>query len=109
LHLSIPWNRSLVPQTSQDLPLSIKELGLADVNVSVFATPAGAVGLVERSVNARRRNLFGIAFGFSIAAKDRNLFHASDNGNGQTITQDATGADFLATLMGVPLSMLFPT
>jgi hypothetical protein len=34
---------------------------------------------------------------------------ASDNGNGQTITQDATGADFLATLMGVPLSMLFPT
>jgi hypothetical protein len=36
---------------------------------------------------------------------------ASDNGNGngQTITQDPTGTDFLATLMGVPLSMLFPT
>jgi hypothetical protein len=34
---------------------------------------------------------------------------ASDNGNGQTITQDPTGPDFLAALMGVPLSMLFPT
>ena len=34
---------------------------------------------------------------------------ASDNGNGETITQDPTGADFLATIMGVPLSMLFPT
>jgi hypothetical protein len=34
---------------------------------------------------------------------------ASDNGNGQTITQDPTGADFLATIMGVPVSMLFPT
>ena len=34
---------------------------------------------------------------------------ASDNDNGQTITQDPTGADFLSTVMGVPLSMLFPT
>ena len=34
---------------------------------------------------------------------------ASDNGNGETITQDPTGADFLSALIGDPVSMLFPS
>lgn len=34
---------------------------------------------------------------------------ASDNGNGETITQDPTGTDFLSALIGDPVSMLFPS
>ena len=34
---------------------------------------------------------------------------ASDNGNGETITQDPTGADYLSALIGDPVSMLFPS
>ena len=33
---------------------------------------------------------------------------ASDNGNGQTITQDPTGEDFVSALLGEPLSVAFP-
>ncbi len=33
---------------------------------------------------------------------------ASDNGNGQTITQDPTGEDFVSALFGEPLSVAFP-
>lgn len=34
---------------------------------------------------------------------------ASDNGNGATITQDPTGTEYLSSLLGGPVSILFPS